>query len=52
MALISKSGTPSLSSVVGPQSHQFQLIAGEAIAAGDLCYIASDGTAMRSNGKA
>lgn len=50
MATIAKSGTPSLSSVVGPQSHQFQLIAGEAIAAGDLCYIKSDGKAWLSNG--
>jgi hypothetical protein len=50
MALIAKSGTPSLSAVLPPQNDQFQLVAGEAIAAGDLCYIASDGTAMRSNG--
>ena len=50
MALIAKSGTPSLSSVLPPQNDQFQLLAGEAIEAGDLCYIASDGTAMRSNG--
>lgn len=52
MALITKatSPVPSLSSLTPPQGDQFQLTAGEAIAAGDLCYIASDGTAMRSNG--
>lgn len=52
MALITKatSPVPSLSSLTPPQGDQFQLDAGEAIAAGDLCYIASDGTAMLSNG--
>jgi hypothetical protein len=52
MALISKSGTPSLSSVLPEQAHHIGsgLKAGEAIAAGDVCYIASGGTVMRSNG--
>lgn len=53
MALIAKSGTPSLAS---PHPTGGDLIrglkAGEAIEAGDVCYIASDGTAMRSNGTA
>jgi len=52
MAIIAKSGTPSLSAVLPPQNDQFQLIAGEAIAAGDLCYVAAAGTALRSNGTA
>lgn len=52
MADIAKSGTPSLCSVVPPQSQQFTLKAGEAIAAGDVCYIKSDGLAWKSNGTA
>lgn len=54
MALIAKSGTPSLSSVVPPQNAIISsgIKAGEDIAAGDACYIASDGTAKRSDGTA
>ena len=54
MAVINKSGTPSMSSVLPPQSSVIGsgLKAGEAIAAGDVCYIASGGTVMRSNGTA
>lgn len=54
MALITKSGTPSLSSVLPPQNTVIGsgLKAGEDIAAGDICYIATDGTVMRSNGTA
>src|ERR687891_569355 len=53
MALISKSGTPSLASATPGREHQIPgLKAGEAIAAGDVCYIAADGTVMRSNGTA
>lgn len=54
MAVIAKSGTPSLSSVVPPQNAVIGsgLRAGEAIAAGDLVYIAAAGTVMRSNGTA
>lgn len=51
MATIAKSGTPSLASVLPPQNSQLAgLLAGEAIAAGDLCYIHSGGTIRRSNG--
>lgn len=52
MALISKSGTPSLSSVVPPQNCVIGsgLKAGEDIAAGDVVYIASTGRVLRSNG--
>ncbi len=53
MALIAKSGTPSLASPLPTGGDLVRgLKAGEAIAAGDVCYIASDGTAMRSNGTA
>lgn len=47
MALISKSGTPTLSSVLPPQNTVVGsgMKAGEAIAAGDVCYIAADGDA-------
>jgi hypothetical protein len=52
MAAIAKSGTPSLSSVVPPQNCVIGsgLLAGEAIAAGDLVYIKSDGKFWKSNG--
>lgn len=51
MATIAKSGVPSLASVLPPQNNSIPgLLAGEAIAAGDACYIATDGTIMRSNG--
>lgn len=53
MALIAKSGTPSLASPLPTGGDLIRgLKAGEAIAAGDICYIASDGTAKRSNGTA
>lgn len=53
MALISKSGTPSLASPHPTGGDVLRgLKAGEAIAAGDVCYIASDGSVMRSNGTA
>lgn len=53
MAVIAKSGTPSLSSVLPGQDKTISgLLAGEAIAAGDACYIASTGLVMRSNGTA
>jgi hypothetical protein len=53
MADIAKSGTPSLCSVLPPQSQTVSgLLAGEAIAAGDLCYIKSDGKVWRTNGTA
>jgi hypothetical protein len=51
MALIAKAGTPSLSSVLPPQNSTIVgLVAGEDIAAGDVCYIKNDGTVERSNG--
>ena len=52
MATVAKSGTPSLSSVVPPQNCVVGsgLKAGEAIAAGDLVYIKSDGKFWKSNG--
>lgn len=53
MALIAKSGTPSLSSPTpGRENTITGLLAGEDVAAGDVCYIANDGTVMRSNGTA
>lgn len=51
MATIAKSGTPSLSTTVPcPSNHISGLLAGEAIAAGDLCYIKSDGKVWKSVG--
>lgn len=53
MAAVAKSGTPSLASVLPPQSSQIAgLLAGEAIAAGDACYIKSDGKVWLSTGAA
>jgi hypothetical protein len=49
MAAIPKAGTPSLASALPPQNEQIPgLKAGEAIGAGDLCTIASNGTVMKS----
>lgn len=51
MATVAKSGTPSLATALPCSAHQISgLVAGEAIAAGDLCYVASGGTVMKSNG--
>lgn len=52
MADIAKSGTPSMCSVNPPQSQQFNPKAGEAIAAGDACYIKSDSLAWKATGAA
>lgn len=53
MATLTKVGLPSLASVLPPQNTQLAgLLAGEAIACGDLCYIKSDGKIWRSNGTA
>lgn len=55
MAAVSKSGNPSLSSMnLDPGAQKLPaLIAGEALAAGDACYIkASDGLVYRSTGAA
>lgn len=50
MATLAKSGTPSLSPVLPPPNQRLSLRCGEAIAAGDLCYVKSDGLIWRSNG--
>lgn len=52
MADIAKSGTPSLASVTSQVNSLASLKAGEAIAAGDACYIKSDGLAWKSTGAA
>jgi hypothetical protein len=53
VAAVSKSGTPSLASVLPPQNCQLAgLLAGEAIAAGDACYINASGAIVRSTGAA
>jgi hypothetical protein len=53
MAAIAKSGTPSLCSVLPGQDKTISgLLAGEAIAAGDACYIKSDGKVWLSDGTA
>jgi hypothetical protein len=53
MATIAKTLTPSLSSVEPPQNDTVPgLLAGEAIAPGDCCYVKSDGTVWRTNGTA
>ena len=53
MAVIEKSGTPSLSSVLpGLDKTISGLLAGEGIAAGDDCYIKSDGKVWKSDGTA
>lgn len=51
MATITKVGTPSLASVLPPQNEQIpDLLAGEALAVGDLVYVKSDGKIWKSNG--
>jgi hypothetical protein len=54
MAAVATSGTPSLASVLPPQSQQLAgLLAGEALTAGAPCYIkGSDGRVYLSNGTA
>lgn len=53
MADLVKSGTPSLSTVTPcPAHHISGLVAGESVAAGDLCYVKSDGKVWRSIGTA
>lgn len=55
MADIAKSGTPSLASTLptaGDDREKSGLVAGEALGAFDACYIASDGTVMKSTGAA
>jgi len=53
MATVAASGTPSLASVLPPQSQQIAgLLAGEALTAGAPCYIKSDGKVWLSVGTA
>jgi hypothetical protein len=52
MAEIAKSGEPSLASTVPAHENTLPLIAGEAIAAGDACRLATDGRAYRASGAA
>jgi len=54
MAAVAKSGTPSVCSQTPGREHQINgLYAGEAIAAGDACYVkAADGKVWLSNGTA
>jgi hypothetical protein len=54
MAAVTKSGTPSLSTMVPCPAHQLSgLVAGEAIVAGDACYIkAADGKVWLATGAA
>ena len=53
MAEISKAGVPSICSVLPPASQRInELLAGEAIAAGDLLYIKSDGKLWKATGAA
>lgn len=52
MAEITKSGTPSLVSILPPQGDQTRGLAATDIAAGDACYIASSGLITLSTGAA
>ena len=53
MAAVSKSGTPSLATTNPSNNSRISgLLAGEAIAAGDACYIKSDGKVWKSTGAA
>ncbi len=53
MAAVAKSGTPSMSSLLNPANTQLSgLLAGEAIAAFDACYINSDGKVYKATGAA
>jgi hypothetical protein len=53
MATVAKSGVPSPSTPSPGFEHSLVgLLAGEAIAAGDVCYVKSDATVWRSNGTA
>lgn len=52
MAELTKVGVPSLASLEPPQHLRLMVVAGETIAAGDACYIHTDGLAYKSNGAA
>lgn len=52
MAALTKSGVPSLATPLPPATNRFPGVAGEAIAAGDACYIKSDGLVWLATGAA
>lgn len=53
MAAVTKFGIPSLATTLPPPNNQLSgLVAGEAIAAGDACYIKSDGKIWLATGAA
>lgn len=53
MAEIAKAGTPSLASAAPPQNTRLTgLVAGEALGAGDACYVKNDGKVWKSSGAA
>lgn len=52
MAEIAKSGTPSLATLTTQVNSMAGLLAGEAIAAGDACYINADGKVYKASGAA
>ena len=52
MADITRTGTPSLASRTPPQTAVINTMAGEALLAGDICYLGTAGTAFKSNGTA
>lgn len=52
MADVTKAGTLTLTNQMPPATNKLNLIAGEAIAAGDACYVKSDGKWWRSTGAA
>lgn len=52
MAEVTKTGTPTVSTPYPGPEHRLTLIAGEAIAAGDACYIKNDGKAWLATGAA
>lgn len=52
MTAVAKSGSPRLSTLGPSKEHSESLIAGEALAAGDACYIKSDGKAWKATGAA
>jgi len=52
MADVAKSGTPSLATATTQVNSLSGLLAGEALAAGDACYIKSDGKVWKATGAA
>jgi hypothetical protein len=53
MATVTKTGVPSICSVLPPATNRItELLAGEAIAAGDTLYVKSDGKVWKTNGTA